>query len=142
MDFAEYLTDETLEEEGVWMRLRKGDAEVLVARAGNKKHEDLVRRLRRKYGRGFRPGEDLPPEVEENISIEALAQTILLGWRKIEGPIPGVTDKAGPFAYSVEHARKLLKRSKDFRMEIVQIATTMEAYQQEAEEEGKKSSGK
>lgn len=134
MDFEVYCTDPELEEEGVWMRLRKGDAEVLVARAGNSKHEDLVRRLRRKHARGFR-GEELPPEVEEAIALEALSKTILLGWRGI---------KAGgeEVAYSPEKARELLKRSRDFRLEVTQIATEMEVFKKEETEEGKKPSRK
>jgi hypothetical protein len=141
MRFSEYLTDPALEEEGVWVRLRKGDGEVLVARAGNSKHEDLVRRLRKKYGRGFR-GEDLPPEVEEAIALEALSKTILLGWRGIEGPIPGVHEEEGEVPYSHETARAALKLSRDFRLEVTQIATEMEVYKREEQEAGKKPSKK
>jgi hypothetical protein len=130
MRFSEYVTDHTLEEEGVWMRLRKGDAEVLVARAGNSKHERLVERLRKKNGRGFR-GEDLPREVEENIALEALSQTILLGWRGFED------DEGKEIPYSPEKARELLKLSRDFRLEVTQIATEMEVYRREEQEQGK-----
>lgn len=141
MRFTEYLTDEKLEEEGVWMRLRRGDAEVLVARAGNSRHEDLVRRLRKKHTRGFR-GDDLPPEVEEAIALEALSKTILLGWRGIEGPIPGIHEAEGEVPYTTENARALLKLSRDFRLEVTQIATEMEVFKREEQEEGKKPSKK
>lgn len=135
MRFSEYLTDSTLEEDGVWMRLRRGDAEVLVARAGNSRHEDLVRRLRKKHGRGFR-GDELPQEVEESIALEALSKTILLDWRGIED------DEGKEIPYSSEKARELLKASRDFRLEVTQIATEMEVYKREEQEAGKKSSKK
>lgn len=141
MKFTEYLTDATLEEQGVWVRLRKGDAEVLVARAGNPRHEELVRRLRKKHGRGFR-GEDLPPEIEESIALDALSKTILLGWRGIEGPIPGIHEEEGEVPYSTENARALLKLSRDFKLEVVQCATEMEVFRREEEEAAKKPSRK
>jgi hypothetical protein len=141
MRFSEYLTDPTLEEEGVWVRLRKGDAEVLVARAGNSKHEELVRRLRKKHGRGFR-GNELPQEVDDSIALEALSGTILLGWRGIEGPIPGVYEDEGEVPYSTDTARALLKLSRDFRLEVTQIATEMEVFRREEQEAGKKPSRK
>ncbi len=148
MRFSEYLTDETLEEEGVWMRLRRGDCEVLVARAGNSKHEDLVRKLRKKHGRGFR-GDELPPEIEEQIALEALSRTILLGWRPVRdedgNEVPGsgmLDDDDQPIPYSHDKARELLRRSRDFRLEITQIATEMECYKGEEVEAGKKRSKK
>jgi hypothetical protein len=141
MRFSEYLTDPTLEEEGVWVRLRKGDAEVLVARAGNSKHEELVRRLRKKHGRGFR-GDELPQEVDDSIALEALSKTILLDWRGIEGPIPGVCEDEGDVPYSTDTARALLKLSRDFRLEVTQIATEMEVFRREEQEAGKKPSRK
>jgi hypothetical protein len=141
MRFSEYLTDPSLEEEGVWVRLRKGDAEVLVARAGNSKQEELSRRLRKKHGRGFR-GEELPQEIEEAIVLEVMSKAILLDWKGIEGPIPGVHEDEGEVPYSHDNARALLKLSRDFRLEITQIATEMEIYRQEEQEEGKKLSKK
>lgn len=130
MRFSEYVTDAALEEQGVWMRLRKGDAEVLVARAGNKQHEELVRRLRRKHGQGRR-GDDLPKEVEEAIALEALSRTILLGWKDFED------DDGKEIEYSAEKARELLKLSRDFRIEVTEIATEMEVYKREETESGK-----
>lgn len=130
MRFSEYVTDAALEEEGVWMRLRKGDAEVLVARAGNKQHEDLVRRLRKKHGQGRR-GDELPRDVEEAIALEALSRTILLGWKGIED------DDGVEIPYSPEKARELLKLSRDFRIEVTEIATEMEVYRREEAEAGK-----
>lgn len=135
MRFSEYVTSKELEEDGVWARLRKGDAEVLVARAGNSKHEDLVRRLRKKHGRGFR-GDELPPAVEEEIATEAIARTILLDWK-------GIEDEDGePIPYSTEEARRLLKLSRDFRLEIVSIATEMEMFRREETAEAEKNSEK
>lgn len=135
MRFSEYQTDQTLEEEGVWVGLRKGDAEVLVARAGNSQHEALVRRLRKKHGRGFR-NDELPREVEEQIALDALSRTILLGWRGIED------DDGKEIPYTPEKARELLKLSRDFRLEVTQIATEMEVFRKEEQEEAKKSSKK
>lgn len=148
MRFSEYVTDTTLEEEGVWIKLRRGDAEVLVARAGNSKHDELVRRLRKKHARGFR-GDELPREIEESIALEALAKTILLGWRGVTdesgADVPGsgiLDDNDQPIPYSPEKARELLKLSRDFRLEITEIATEMEVYKREEVEAGKKPSKK
>lgn len=134
MRFSEYQTDPALEEEGVWIRLRKGDAEVLVARAGNSQHEALLRRLKKRHGQRFRG--ELPDDIVEEIATEAIARTILLDWKGIED------DDGNPIPYSSDKARELLKLSKDFRHEITQIATEMEVYRHEEKEEGKKPSKK
>jgi hypothetical protein len=135
MKFSEYLTDPVLEEEGVWARLRRGNGEVLVARAGNPKHEELVRKLRRKHARGRR-GDELPREIEEEIAIEAMTRTILLDWRGFEN------EDGSEDVYSTDKARQYLKQSRDFRLEVAEISTEMEMYRREEVESAKGNSKK
>lgn len=121
---AKYATDETLETEGVWVEIGER-ARILVARAGNPKHEKLVRELRKPHERRFRDGK-LPDDLATKLAVEAIARTILLGWE-------GLEDENGePMPYSVEKARELLTELKDFRTEVAEIATEAEMYRKES----------
>lgn len=127
MKFSSLKTDAARETEGVWVEFGDG-AEVLVARAGNSRHEALARKLRKPHEVRFRNG-NLPPDLELALGIEAMAQTILLDWR-------GFEDDAGqPVPYSTEAARQKLAELRDFREAVSLIASDMELYRTERMEE-------
>lgn len=105
--FKRYKTDKTLEENGVWVDLGE-DVHVLVGRLTSKRTREVRRRLMRPY----ESMREVPPELEDKINIQVMAEAVLLDWR-------GITDeeeKAIP--YSREAAIKLLSDFPDFRDEV------------------------
>lgn len=107
MEIGKFRTDPTLENQGVWIDLGDG-AKILVARAGNRKHAELLSKLTSDPGYKQRHKQDTVTEEEyETILVTCLAKTILLGWE-------GLTENGVEVPYTVERAMELLKM-RDFR---------------------------
>lgn len=128
MKLSSFVTDTSLEQEGVWVDIGDG-AEIRVARAGNPEHEALLRKLRKPHEKRFRSGE-IPPDLAKSIAVEAMARHILLDWR-------GITEDDGtPIPYSYENAKRLLGL-RDFREMVAEIAMEAETFRaQEIREAG------
>jgi hypothetical protein len=105
--FKRYKTDQTLEENGVWVDLGE-DVHVLVGRLTSKRTREVRRRLMKKY----ESMREMPPSLEDQINIQVMAESVLLDWR-------GVTDENNkPIPYSRDAAIKLLTELSDFRDEV------------------------
>ncbi len=125
---ATFSTDEALETQGKWFPLSK-TAKVLVARAGNDNYLEALRAKMQEAQLDLTAGKEAE-KLAEDLIIEVMADTILLGW---EGLKSG--DKLVP--YSREQARSYL-RIKDFRKKISAFSDNFEAYRKAAEvEQGK-----
>lgn len=124
--FAQFATDETKEEDGVWVEL-SDDAAILVARSGNKKYSKMIAREYEKNKKILDGKNDVADAKSEEIMIEVLAKTILLGWRNIQF-------KGEELPYSLENAKMLLK-VKDFRKLVGGYADDSSAFKMLAEEE-------
>ena len=123
--FSSFATDTTLENEGKWFPLSK-TAKVRVARAGNDKYREVLgARLKEAQLDGMPEKE--ADAVAEEIIIDVMAETVLLGWS-------GITEKTLEVPYSVAKAREYLK-VKDFRKKIGGFADNFEAYRLKAETE-------
>lgn len=123
--YAEYATNEDLENGGTWMEL--GDAKFLIARSGNKKY---VRKLSKAVERNKKlldRGDDAADKLSEQIMVETLAETVLLGWE-------GVAFKGEALPYSQENAKMLLG-IKDFRRQVMELADDFSAFKAEEEKE-------
>lgn len=131
MKISKFATDLTLEEEGVWVDIGEG-AKVKVARIGNPKYRARLRELQKPYRRQIRL-DTLPEDLNDEIVIRAIADTILLDWSGIED------DKGKAIKYSKDAAFELLKGLRDFRGLIADIALEQQTFRREEEEEEGKS---
>ena len=127
--FAQFATDETLEENGTWFPIG-GGARVLVARSGNRKYAKLLTKEVERNKKALDLNDDAADKLSEEIMISVLAETILLGWEDI-------SFKGEVLEYNVANAKKLLAL-KDFRKAIAQFADDVSAFKfKETEEQGK-----
>jgi len=117
--FTSFATDAKIEVEGRWVPLSK-DAKVLVARAGNQRFTDRMRKLMKQNSINFEDKSKENLDLIEKLVREASAETILLGWE-------GITYKGEPLPYSRENALKLLE-VKDFRNKIQELADQTSGY--------------
>ena len=127
--FAQFATDETLEENGTWFPIG-GGARVLVARSGNRKYAKLLTKEVERNKKALDLNDDAADKLSEEIMIGVIAETILLGWE-------GVSFKGEEIEYNVANAKKLLA-VKDFRKAVAQFADDVSAFKfKETEEQGK-----
>jgi len=125
MDIAKkFGTDKVKEEEGIWVHLGDG-AEILVARLNNKSYVAAIKRLTTPHKVAMR-NKSLPEEVTFDITIKAMAEAVLLGWK-------GLQENGKNLIYSREAAERLLKDYPDFREQIAGIAADMENFRAETE---------
>lgn len=105
--FAEFATNTTVEETGAWAPY-SGDIEFLIARASNPTY---ARKLTKLFDRNRQllntKGKAAEAKAEE-ITIEVMAETLLLGWKGT------FTWQGQPLPYSKANA-KLVLAVKDFR---------------------------
>jgi hypothetical protein len=120
----QYGTSETLEQSGVWVDMGDG-ASVLVARSGNPDNSRLIKRLLAPHKVALRNGK-LADDVAERITIEAMAETILLDWK-------GIEEDGKPVKYSRDAAIRLLTDYKDFRDQVAAFSTELALFQQQDE---------
>lgn len=127
--FAQFATDETLEENGTWFDIG-GGARILVARSGNRKYGKLLTKEVERARKVLDLNDEVADKKSEEIMIAVIAETILLGWE-------GVTFKGKELEYNVENAKQLLA-IKDFRKLVAQYADDTSAFKfKETEEQGK-----
>lgn len=127
--FAQFATDETLEENGTWFPIG-GGARVLVARSGNRKYAKLLTKEVERNKKALDLNDDAADKLSEEIMIGVIAETILLGWED-------VSFKGEVLEYNVANAKKLLA-VKDFRKAVAQFADDVSAFKfKETEEQGK-----
>jgi len=126
-----YETSKDLENDGVWEDIDEG-FRVRVARANNPHHQRIAENLMRPYRRQIASG-NLSVEKQQEITIQAMAECLLLDWEGLE-----IDGKAVP--YSVSQAIELLTEYKDFREEIAEIAQSMELFRSKEVEDAEKNS--
>jgi hypothetical protein len=118
--FAQFATDEKKEVEGVWVDIGDG-AELLIARAGNKKYARLLGSEVEKHQRALDAKGDASDELSERLMVGVFASTILLGWRG------DFKFKGEALPYTNENARKVLG-VKDFRAFVAKLSNDIDAY--------------
>jgi hypothetical protein len=123
--FAEYATNDSLENDGTWMEV--GDAKFLIARTGNKKYIRKLSRAVERHKKQLDRKDDAADKLSDDIMIGVIAETVLLGWE-------GVGYQGEALPYSVENAKMLLG-IKDFRRQIMELADDFDAFKAVEEEE-------
>lgn len=124
-------TDSDATENGKWfddMFQPDSGVSVKLRRFSSKKSVNYRARLLLKYKRqGNRKGE-FPPEIEERMLIEQMAECIIVDWK-------GILDNEGKeIAYSKEKALVLCKML-DFRAPLIQLAVDMDSFRAEERKE-------
>ena len=117
--FAQFATDESLEDNGAWFEIG-GGASVLVARSGNRKYAKMLTKEVERNKKVLDLNDDAADKKSEEIMIAVIAETILLGWKD-------VSFKGEALEYSIPNAKKLLA-VKDFRKAIGQFADDVSAF--------------
>jgi hypothetical protein len=130
--FADFATDQSKEEEGVWETYAEG-VEFLVARSGNKTFSRMISHDVKKNQRLLDSGTDAAAKKSEEIMVNVMAKSILLDWK---GSFEWQGKPMGE--YSVEKAKQMLA-VKGFRQWVTSVADDMQRFKsvQEEEEAGK-----
>ena len=116
-----FATDETLENEGAIFPLGKGSS-LLIARSGNRAYtKALTKEVERRKVELDDVDEAAAGKVSDEIMINVMARTILLGWTKVT--VNGVVD----MPYSTENASIALGM-KEFRKFVAGKADSMESF--------------
>lgn len=126
--FKEFATNPQAEQEGVWEPYAEG-VEFLIARSHNKAFDRMITSLVAKNKRILDSKGDAASAKSEELMIETMAKTILLGWKgdfQFQGQPMG--------EYTVEKAKKLLA-IKDFRLWISNVADDHERFKAVKDEE-------
>lgn len=127
MKITEFAIDERLEIEGVWCYIGQG-ASLLVARDGNPRFMEAMRKKMSTYRTQFQV-DNITDEEATAILIEAIAETILLGWKGIED------DEGKELIYSRENSIKYLTKYNDFRKLVANLSANNKRYREAIEEE-------
>ena len=129
--FAQFATDDVREEQGFETLIPGcGPTMFRVARVNNKGYLKLFQKLYKKAEAVIKAGGDAADKKSEEVFVDVMASTILLGW---DGAIGF---KGESLVYSKENAKKLLGM-KEFRAAVTKISEDVENFKavQEAEEE-------
>lgn len=130
MDMNVFKTNTSSEVTGVWHQL--GDGRIKIARYNNPVYQKTIRRLTTPHANLINTGSEEGMAKVEEITLEAMAEAILVGWEDL-------TDEGRDLEYSKENAAMLLKKYPDFREWLSQKAMTARYYRDEyLEETGKK----
>ncbi len=108
------------EEQGAWIDIGEG-ASIKVARAGNKANRALLKRLVAPHKLALRH-DRVPDDVLEKITIETMAETILLDWK-------GIEEDGRPLLFSRDNALRLLTDYKDFREQVSSFSNDLATFQ-------------
>lgn len=133
--FKKFMTDPQKENEGSWIEIGDG-ARLLIARAGNENYKAYYRKISAPHKTKFRRSFDILNDPELNnladeMMIDAMANTILLGWE-------GIKDQNNAdIPFSIQNARKLLE-IKDFRFYVYDLAGDIENFKAVEQEESEK----
>jgi hypothetical protein len=123
--FAQYATDESAENEGVW--ILRGTAQFRVARSGNRAYGKELTRVMEQNKTLLDMKDEAAEKLAEKLMVEVMARTILVDWK-------GVHFQKKPMDYSFENAVTLLS-VKDFRRMINGLADDMSLFKAKLEED-------
>lgn len=134
MIISSIQTDSKLELHGVWKPFGH-DGKVLVARHGNPKFNDELRREMEPF-RDELSRSTISDDQAETIMSRVMSKTILLGWENIQNE-----DKS-QIKYSQENAFELLEAYPEFRNIIYNISVNVANYKSAKAKEVKEQLGK
>jgi hypothetical protein len=128
--FKEFATNVAAEEQGAWEEYAEG-VEFLIARANNKTYARLLNRAVEKNKRLLDAKNDAAEAKSQEIIIDVMAKSILLGWR---GSFEWAGKPVGE--YSVDMAKTMLA-VKDFRRWVAEKSEDIDRFKDKEQEEDK-----
>ncbi len=127
--FAAFATDTNAELQGTPVNLPgAGDTLFMVARSGNKAYSKLLAKLWKMNRAVLESKGDAAQAKSEEIMVEILSKTVLLGWQGT------VNIKGTPTLYSPEAAKTLL-RLKDFQNTVIKVSEDFDTFRKVKEAE-------
>ena len=123
MDLSNLKTDTALTEDGAWIDIDT-TTRIKVARYGNKKFKERLRRLMKPYSRMIDQG-TMPDDKADELLVDAMANSILLDWE-------GLELNGEKVQYSIDQAKAFLSdpELQDFRELVVSLSNDLEAFRQ------------
>lgn len=124
-------TDDALSEDGKWFSdiFAPGDGiSIKLRRMTSRRSVNYRTVLMKKYQRYQKKGE-FPPEIDERMMIEQLAEVIIVDWKGIRGR------DGKEIPYTKQMAVQLCKMS-DFRLPLIQLAAAGDSFRSDKETEG------
>lgn len=115
-----FATDPEAEEKGVWESLNDKGARIKVARAGNAKFQREYGRIPR-YIRQRLDNGSLPENEADEYNARVMAKSIVMDWENL-------TDDGVVIPYSEETAYQMLKKYKDFRAYVYELALNQQRF--------------
>jgi len=128
--FAAFATDPVAEERGTYVKLPDcGEVEFLIARSFNKQYSKLFEKLWTQNQTVLKgPDSDAANKRAEELMVEVMAKTILIGWKGT------INCKGIETEYKVEVAAALLS-NKDFRERVSKVANDFNTFKTTKDEE-------
>lgn len=132
MKFSTFATDLTLEADGVkvFWKGKDGDKDaswVKIARMGNSKFVEMYQRLLAPHKFAQERG-TLDADLHEDIILQVIAHTVIKDWGGWED------DNDKPIPCNPQNALAMLRGLKDFKNEVVAVASRSDLYRQNARE--------
>lgn len=123
-------SDESTSENGKWFKFGK-TIEFKIRRFKSKKSRKVRDALEAPYKRATKFGSQLPDDVQNEITIQHIADGIIADWK-------GVVDKQGnPVKYSAAAAVALLTDLPDLRDSIAELSLNLDNFRDDDKEEVK-----
>ena len=125
--FADYKSDEKLEDEGVWSPMADG-VDFKIRRLRSKIVEKARERIYGPHERALGPRKkSLPDGLETQLTIQLLAQAVIVDWKG-----PGMVDDDGKaIPFTVENCAEVISDAdtgKDIRAAVLQYGMDGEHY--------------
>ena len=117
------VTDEATA--GKWFDVGNG-ARLKVAKGGNERHENVLKRLRRPY-RNMR---NVPDDVVDKITIQAMAEAILVDWE-------GIEENSKAVKCTAEKRVEYLTSYPDFKEQVANISMNFRNFAADEEHDEK-----
>lgn len=130
--FKTFKTDESKEQDGVWVQLDDGKSRLKIARNLNARYRAAQQLKMQRYKMAAKV-KTIPDDVWNDMFNELIAETILVDWE-------GITKDGKPYPYSKENALEAIAELKDFREMVMGFAVDMDNFKQELDEGTEKNS--
>lgn len=129
MKLSRFATDQAKERDGVWVDAG-GGLRLCIARVGNSKYNDILRKVSKPYNAQIR-NDMLEPDIAEDLTKQAVARTVLLGWENL------TDDEDRQIPFTPAKALELFRAHRDFFTMVFNLGKDAELFRTQLQEEAK-----
>lgn len=130
MDFNEFATDTSSEENGKWFNLSE-TARIKLRSFQSEKSQKVREQLEEPYLALKRSGKGIPQGDQEKLLIKQMAYAIVVDWE-------GMKDSGKEAPFSASKAEEMLTKHREFRNLIARLVTDDDAFKASLKEESEK----